>query len=300
MIQLQCPKCGSTLGAQQTCPSCQYAATIVDGDIYSFLDTLDTPDLQLSQEKWEALYAANTLEALEQRFDEYQRTYFEDTYQQLNAEKRIKDSVYLEIGCGEFFLGSLIANECRLIVGVDFSLSALRMAKRFLKKRKIKNYLLIHADINHLPIADNQIDIIYGGGVIEHFDDTKTILSELLRVLKKGGISFNTVPALNVGAVTYRQVWGNIPNVWGLKQALTFLHVKLLGGKHMIFGYEMSFLKGTLHTLHTAVGFKQVKVKQFKVQLLFNFLPAMFKKTAVWLTEHTTAFSPMYKVIGTK
>jgi len=302
MILLKCPKCRKAVNLDEglKCQSCNYQISVYEDKIYSFFEELDSPDLQLSHQKWDALYQAGNIETLNKIIDEYKNTYFNDTYYQVNQEKPIEGSIYLEIGCGEFVFGNLIASKCKLIIGVDFSLSALHTAKLLLEKRNIKNYLLIHADINKLPVFDSQIDIIYGGGVIEHFENTDNILSELYRVLKKGGISFNTVPALNLGSLTYRQVWGNIPSMPILKPIYKFIHIKLLGGKHMIFGFEMSFTRGKLIRLHKRVGFKKIKVGHFKVTLLFSFLPGFLKNIAIWISENISWFSPMHKVIGIK
>ena len=94
-----------------------------------------------------------------------------------------------------------------------------------------------------------------------------------IRVLKKEGVSFNTAPYLNIGSLTYRQIWGNIPNFPILKQLAEFIHIKLLKGQHMIFGYEFSFLGSTLKKFHKKAGFEKIYVDKFKVKLAFDFVP---------------------------
>ena len=51
----------------------------------------------------------------------------------------------------------------------------------------------------------------------------------------------NTVPYLSLGALTYRQLWGNIPAVPGLRQAAELVHLRLLRSRHLRFGYERSY-----------------------------------------------------------
>jgi ubiquinone/menaquinone biosynthesis C-methylase UbiE len=197
-------------------------------------------------------------------------------------------------------LGQAIAKDCKVIIGVDMSRNALRIARQMLEAKKIKNYLLVQGDINYMPIRNNTVDLIYGGGVIEHFNDTITCLKELCRVLKKSGISFNTVPYLNIGSLTYRQIWGNIPNIPILKQIAEFVHIRLLGARHMIFGYEMSFTKGTLIKLHKRAGFSKVIVDKFKINSSFDFIPPILRPLLIAIADQSSLFWPMVKVIGVK
>jgi ubiquinone/menaquinone biosynthesis C-methylase UbiE len=168
-------------------------------------------------------------------------------------------------------------------------------------RRGIKNYLLIQGNILKMPIKSEKIDFIYGGGVIEHFKKTQQSINELYRVLKKNGVSFNTVPYLNLSSLTYRQIWGNIPNFPVLKQIAEFIHIRLLGGRHMIFGYEFSFLGSTLIKLHKKAGFSEIYIDRFRTKLVFVFVHNdFFKKKLLWLADNNRLFWPMVKVVGRK
>ena len=259
-------------------------------------------DIKLSREKWNEIYQNQSqIEKLYNDYSEYWEKYGKDTYYQLNSSKKIdKEIIYLEIGCGTFFLGQKLAKKCRLVIGIDFCYQALEMAKKMLDQEGITNYLLIQGDISNLPIKTNRIDLIYGGGVIEHFKNTQICLNELYRVLKNNGISFNTVPYLNIGSLTYRQIWGNIPDFPILRQTAEFIHLKLLKGRHMIFGYEKSFPGYTLKKLYQKAGFRKIKVEKFTVRLTFEFIPALARKTFVRLANSSKLFWPMVKVIGKK
>ncbi len=299
---LICPSCHGELTKTKNvfeCRACHKKLQIKDGIILNIGDF--SPDLQVSLAKWDDLYSKELVNNdFWERYERYREIYFPDVYRQLASIKSIKGIVYLEIGCGELFLGQTIAKDCAFIIGIDMSATALDLAHRMLKEKKIVNYLLIQGDINHMPISANSVDLIYGGGVIEHFKDTHTCLAELYRVLKRGGTSFNTVPLLNLGSLTYRQLWGNIPNTPVIKQIAEFIHMKLLSAKHMIFGYEMSFPGATLKRLHKAVGFRKVSVDRFTIHLSFDFLPAKLRPLFVYLATHSPLFWPMVKVIATK
>lgn len=301
MIQFKCPFCGGVLELKRKkCNACGKSIKTFGKNIYSFLPEFREKDIRLSQEKWEKLYKKTDRKKILQDFNAYRDLYFQDTYDQVKEAFRLKNCVYLEIGCGEFVFGNLIAKDCKLVIGVDFSVSALLSARKLMEENGVKNYLLIHADINRLPFADNQIDLIYGGGVIEHFDSTERVVRELYRVLRKGGVSFNTVPYLNLGALTYRQIWGNIPDLPVLKQIYEFIHMKIFRGKTMRFGYEKSFTAGKLRRIHRKAGFREVRTDNFRVKLILEFLPGALKGIATWLCEHSRLFWPMIKVIGKK
>jgi len=301
---LCCLKCKSDLIEQDNflvCKKCGEKYEIDEG-IVRIIPNL-TVDTELSINKWDGIYKRKLQNKnYYNDYKEYIKNYYQDTYSQLNNEKEINTEViYLEIGCGPLFLGQLLASKVKLVIGIDFCPSALKIAKKMFEDKGIKNYLLIQGDILNMPVKSNAIDLIYGGGVIEHFKDTQKCVNELYRILKKNGVSFNTVPYLNIGSLTYRQFWGNIPNFPILKQMAEFIHIKLLKEKHMKFGYELSFLSSTLRDIHKKAGFKKVYIDRFKVKLVFNFIPTKFlKKICIKIANSNRLFWPMIKVIAQK
>lgn len=300
---LLCPKCGADVRVLETvlvCVGCQSKYEIEDGIVKMLTELSD--DRELSIEKWDEGYQDSLgMGSFAKDFLSYKERFFDDVYKNVASERTIdKHIVYLEIGCGPFFFGNLIADRVSMIIGVDFSLTALKVAKTFLDERGVTNYLLIQSDILNIPIKDESVDLIYGGGVIEHFQDTQQCVNELFRVLKDGGVSLNTVPYLNVASLTYRQLWGNIPNVPVLKQIAEFVHIRLLKKKHMIFGYEMSFLGSTLKAIHRRAGFSRCSIGQFDIDLSFEFAPKLLKPILVFLAKNSRLFWPMIKVVGIK
>jgi len=257
-------------------------------------------DYEFSREKWDNYYRGNCLKKLEDEENEYLQRHFNEIYKQISEYKPIKEVVYLEIGCGSMFFGQNIAKDCDLVIGVDFSKVALNTAHKLFKNKGIKNYFLIQADVREMPLRSDCIDLLYGGGVIEHFKDTQACVDELYRVLKPGGVSFNSVPYLNIGSLTYRQIWGNVPNVPILKQLAEFVHMKLLKARHMRFGYEMSFLGSTLKRIHKKAGFRTIVVDKFEVSLVFKSVPKLLRPLFIRLANSSRLFWPMVKIIGKK
>jgi len=299
-----CIQCGSdgllSRGLFFVCQKCGKNYEVVEERIVRMMPEV-TPDVALSIKKWDEMYEKELQSgSYRQEYAQYEEKHLSDILRQVKEEVEYTGKIYLEIGCGPFFLGQNLAQYCALIIGIDFCLSSLKIAKKMLQERGLDNYILIQGDILNMPLQSEKVDLVYGGGVIEHFRDTDTCVKELFRVVKKDGMSFNTVPYLNIGSLTYRQVWGNIPNIPVLRSLFEWIHIKLLGGKHMIFGYEMSFLGNTLKKVHEKAGFQEVKVEQFDVKMSFDFAPGFLRKPFVWLASHSRLFWPMVKVIGKK
>lgn len=89
--------------------------------------------------------------------------------------------LFVEAGCGTSEASSLIRRRERRLVGLDFSLAALRQARR----ERTFDYLVC-ADIRRLPFRDGALAGIWNLGVMEHFhaDQGRTILDEFRRVLR--------------------------------------------------------------------------------------------------------------------
>jgi hypothetical protein len=100
--------------------------------------------------------------------------------------------------------------------------------------------------------------------------------------------------------MTYRQIWGNIPDFPVIKQLAEFVHIKLLKGKHMYFGYELSFTKSKLEKVHKLAGFSKIKIVRMESEVMMGFLPKFIRPMAVYLAEHSSWFWPMAMVVATK
>lgn len=271
------------------------------GSIYSYISSPEI-NAEISESKWDEFYEKLQNDSPEKLLNKYMEEDFPFVYPQLVDSCNLsKDNVFLEIGCGPMFLASQIAHKVKLVIGVDFSLTALLQAEKLMKKLGITNCLLLHGNIGTLPLNDMCVDVIYGGGVLEHFKDTSKAVTEMYRVLKPKGVAFNTVPHLNLGSLSYRQIWGNIPNLPVLKQLAELVHIKMLKSKHMRFGYELSFTASDLKKLHEKVGFKNVKVSHFKTRLVFeNISNPIIRTSILWMADNLPMFKPMLKVVATK
>ncbi len=257
-----------------------------------------------NKESWEKFYKKKFNKGgLIDEYTLYKNEVLEDTLDQIfKVWKPQKTDIYLEIGCGPCFLGLEIAKRTGIkVIGIDFSPTALKAAKYLFKREKIKNAQFILGDINNIPLPSDYVDFIFGGGVIEHFENVQEIINEIYRVLKKGGVAFNTVPLLNLASLTYRQVWGSIPYLPIAKDFFEYIHIILLGSKHMRFGYELSFLPSTLYRMHNKAGFTKIKIDKFRVDLVFEYLPfSVLRKIATFISSQSLLFWPVIYVSAKK
>lgn len=300
---LSCVHCGDDLKFGKNffvCVKCGHKYSFVD-NILDCVDKMEDEKV-FSQKKWDIFYRnwfkkGNVTDEYNKVLEMY-KTYGVDQIKKYY--KLDKSKVYLEIGCGAFIIGALVAKDCKMVVGIDFSMPALLAAKKILELNKVVNYLLIRGDIFKIPLRAKTVDLLYGGGVIEHFKDTAGCIAEYGRVMKRGGVALNAVPYLNVGSLTYRQIWGNIPDFPVLKQLAEFVHIKLLKGKHMYFGYELSFTQIKLRLLHKKFGFRKVRFVRMESEILMGFLPKFLRPPMVWLATHFSWFWPMMLVVAKK
>ena len=97
------------------------------------------------------------------------------------------------MGCGEGTKLSHICGTHALGSGVDISNKAIELAKS-----EYPHLLFQQADANKLPFPDGQFDMVYTAFVLEHTDDPETVITEMVRVLKPGGLMIHIAP--NYGA----------------------------------------------------------------------------------------------------
>lgn len=297
-IQIVCPVCKSVLVHKTKtleCCVCKIKYPFVQ-NIPNFI----APDInrELTQKKWTHFYQDYSL-VLDEILINKERIDALKTISQINRYylPRRNDN-FLELGCGLAYYCYEYARKGMDVYGIDFSLNALKQSK--LISKNSKPYLFC-ADIENMPFGDNSFDLVYGGGVIEHLPNPEIVLREIFRVLKPGGLVFNTVPLLNLGSLTYRQLWGNIPYFPGLKQIAELIHVKMLKAKHMRFGWEYSFSKHYLNRIHRSYEFREIIINKFEVDLEFAFIKnKQIKGIFNYLAQKSPLFWPMVYICAKK
>jgi ubiquinone/menaquinone biosynthesis C-methylase UbiE len=129
----------------------------------------------------------------------------QDRYREVLTSYVEPETVWLDMGCGhqlfpewlrdgEQAQASLMA-KCRRIFGIDYDLYSLRNHRGIADR--------VRGDIQRLPFKDQSFDLVTANVVVEHVEDPKALLVEVLRVLKPGGFFlFHTPNLLSYGTLS--------------------------------------------------------------------------------------------------
>jgi SAM-dependent methyltransferase len=99
------------------------------------------------------------------------------------------DSV-LDLGSGagnDCFVARAIVGDSGKVTGIDFTDEMLKKAESNNSKLAYKNVEFIKGDIEEMPLADNDFDVIISNCVLNLVPDKEKAFSEIYRVLKDGG-----------------------------------------------------------------------------------------------------------------
>ena len=116
-----------------------------------------------------------------------------DKLRQNNFVKKLDDEIpmgsnILEAGCGTGQLGIALSRYARQVYSIDLSKGSLVEAKKFINSNDIRSVHLFRMNIFKLFFEKNSFDIIISNGVLHHTYNPKLAFSNLVEVLKPGGI----------------------------------------------------------------------------------------------------------------
>ncbi|MCR5168041.1 MAG: class I SAM-dependent methyltransferase [Oscillospiraceae bacterium] len=97
-----------------------------------------------------------------------------------------KNDFVLECACGTGIITKALAAKCKRIVATDFSKKMLCKARKNLHDCKIIKFR--YADITDLRFKNGVFDVVVAANVIHLLDEPEKAISELRRVVKRGGI----------------------------------------------------------------------------------------------------------------
>lgn len=102
---------------------------------------------------------------------------------------------FLDVGCGDGTYESLLEKDFDYLVGLDFTLNDLKIAKEHTRDKSKVDFVL--ADAKNLPLKDLSVDVVLCSEVLEHLHDPIKALRELLHVFQNTLLL--TVPAITLG-----------------------------------------------------------------------------------------------------
>jgi arsenite methyltransferase len=96
----------------------------------------------------------------------------------------------LDLGSGggfDCFLAARAVGPSGRVIGVDMTAEMISRARANARKVEAKNVEFRLGEIEHLPVADQTVDVILSNCVINLSPEKQAVFSEALRVLKPGG-----------------------------------------------------------------------------------------------------------------
>ena len=106
-----------------------------------------------------------------------------------HAQLRAGEAV-LDLGSGagiDAFLAAGEVGPTGRVIGVDMTPEMLERARANAHKAGISNVEFRLGEIEHLPVADNSVDVIISNCVINLSADKAAVFSEIARILRPGG-----------------------------------------------------------------------------------------------------------------
>ena len=257
---------------------------------------MKSDDVALSKKRWEGIYKKTSWnDKQDYHTDPTIRSYkrFLDRY-----KKYYNEGTFLDLGCGIAWTTAVLAKEGINTVGIDISSEAIQKSKAIFKKDGLKGRF-IQADLLALPLKNASVDFIYSCMSIEYVRDTQKAVDEAFRVLKPNGVMVAIVPTVSLTTLTYHQLRGDIPQIPIIKQLMEWLHLKVLKGKYMQYGYEKSFTPSHLRSLFLHSGFHIKKIDYFDMHYPVTFVPLIIRPFAQKLLKYRL-FWPLVFVEATK
>lgn len=101
-----------------------------------------------------------------------------------------KGDVVLDLGSGagnDAFIAAKQVGELGIVYGLDFTPAMLKQANENKEKLGLKNVTFIEGDIEHIPLADNSVNVVISNCVMNLVPDKTKAFSEIFRVLEPGG-----------------------------------------------------------------------------------------------------------------
>ena len=96
------------------------------------------------------------------------------------------DKIVLDVGVGSGASSRLWAPRAKEFHGVDIGNGVYRAKNTLINS--VKDPILSHSDLHHLPYSDESFDVIVSNGVLHHTPSTKNALESVYPKLKRGGL----------------------------------------------------------------------------------------------------------------
>lgn len=118
---------------------------------------------------------------------------YDDIFSRLTALRPVynffdlkESSVVLDYGCGSGWTAIPLAYKAKTVYAIDISAADIDLLKKAIADNSITNLFPSVCDAEKLPFGDETFDFVFGNAILHHLHLDRA-LTEVLRVLKKGG-----------------------------------------------------------------------------------------------------------------
>ena len=116
-------------------------------------------------------------------FDHLRRYYF--------ISKLCKCKSVLDVGCGNGYGSSILADKAKCVVGIDVEKEDIYNARHTYKKKNLK---FILGGLSSKELINKKYDVVCSFEVIEHVNDQDGFVCGIKNLMKKSGISVISTP----------------------------------------------------------------------------------------------------------
>jgi SAM-dependent methyltransferase len=95
-----------------------------------------------------------------------------------------------DLGCGagtDSLVAAQMVGPDGHVTGIDMTPEMLAKARAAADELEVENADFVEGEIEHLPFADESIDVVISNGVIDLVPDKDAVFAEIFRVLRPGG-----------------------------------------------------------------------------------------------------------------
>lgn len=204
---------------------------------------------------------------------------FFEWYEGKLTEKDLNGKVLLDLGSGFGGRTCYYAQNCKFCHGIDVDERGLEESVKFAKHLKLDNVKFQKSFGEDLPFEDDTFDIVFSYDVLEHVNDVEKVMSEVYRVLKKGGRFYSVFPPYyNPTASHIKRTyfpWMNV--LFGAKSTYEYMNAKF-GDDYKIWEHNGKVLRQGLNGA-TIRDYKKF-VGRTKYKVIFQrFFPVFSKPT---------------------
>lgn len=111
----------------------------------------------------------------------------QNPFDQIIPFESLEGKEVLEIGCGMGLHTELLVKSGAIVTSIDISKTSVTATKRRLELKGLAADI-VHMDAVEMSFADDKFDFIWSWGVIHHSAKTASIIKQMHRVMKPGGM----------------------------------------------------------------------------------------------------------------